>query len=1047
MRTQLLSHNKVAYQKVVKALETADRTCVVHPTGTGKSYLIAAVSESYKHVLILGPNDFVLNQVHDVLAWRKDGVGYMTYQMLNSMDEVPTGFDLICLDEFHRAGAPAWGVSVDDLLEQNPQAKVFGTTATPIRYLDNERDMSDEIFHRNVASHISIGEAWSRNILPIPTFVTGLFNFHKTIADAEERIRSSKKLTEDEKRRRIYKLSNARLEWENSMGMPKILQRHLDADIKRIIIFCSDIARLESMRETVIGWFRMGGFKVAGSCTVHIGQTDRQIREAMAEFESDEGEGVRLMFSVNMLNEGVHIPRVGAVLMLRTTASRIIYLQQMGRCLTAANTERPVILDMVDNITTTSAIHGLIDDFDGWQQLMKSELPDYEERRFNVVDYKQSLRDVLQKISPLELSFETWEEKLQQLMDFCEKHGRTPKRTDGDIFRKYMYLISNYRETEEMKFIIQKYARQIMWNDNNREFMEQELRDFIDTKHRGPSRWLVEDVRWYNMFKVIKKHEPEHPLVVEIERLEAERRAEERERYHQDCLEKTKAFLAEHGRLPKNTPLPDGSYEPANRSWVWLRKNYPDDPEVKAIKEQYGRTGGYKFIPVEQRIEMCEACCREKGRLPFPSYDDPIVVKSWHILRDKYADHPRVKYMKEHYPALPVNHKKMECGIKKVEDFFAKYGRLPYSRTNGKEEIQALNSMANIFEKYPDDPRVAALMAKRGRPVKLEKAIQKITDFEKEKGRLPIKNQESSEWASWRNLVDKHSDEPEVKALMEKYDDPDGCDWLATDEDRKAAKTEKRKEESAKYQQMKFETDLQNIRAFAQSKGRLPRNNSTTECEEKQIYYALRNLKDHYSDVAEVRELLESYPQISITLEKGIEHLLGWVEKKGCLPRDVKDMSKDDRWALSTWKALKKNYPDHPITKKLQALSPYGTDKAGRAIQMLVEFEAKWHRLPTSRSGGVDGETKVYEKLVYLKKEYADHPAVKAILDRYQDYDAREEIRRGVVARIDKWASAHGRLPEKNKNDKEELNLHNSFVRMKKKYPDMKEIKALQEKY
>ena len=347
MRTQLYAHNKTAYQKVVKAFEQSDRTCVVHPTGTGKSYLIAAVSESYQKVLILGPNDFVLNQVHDVLKWRKDGVEYMTYQMLNRADEVPTDYDLICLDEFHRAGAPSWGIAVDELLARNQQAKIFGTTATPIRYLNNERNMADELFHNNVASHIGIGEAWSRSILPIPSFVIGLFNFHKTIKDAEERINASKKLSPDEKRRRIYKLSNARLEWEQSMGMPTILRRHLDADIRRVIIFCADIPRLESMRDTVVGWFRVAGFTVASACTVHVGIPDKDRKAAMDDFESDEGKGVRLMFSVDMLNEGVHIPRVGAVLMLRTTASRIIYMQQMGRCLTAANTEKPVILDMV----------------------------------------------------------------------------------------------------------------------------------------------------------------------------------------------------------------------------------------------------------------------------------------------------------------------------------------------------------------------------------------------------------------------------------------------------------------------------------------------------------------------------------------------------------------------------------------------------------------------------------------------------------------------------------------------------------------------------
>lgn len=67
MRTSLLEHNKTAYRKVTEALQSANRTCVVHPTGTGKSYLIAAVSEGYKRVLVLGPNTFVLDQVADVL--------------------------------------------------------------------------------------------------------------------------------------------------------------------------------------------------------------------------------------------------------------------------------------------------------------------------------------------------------------------------------------------------------------------------------------------------------------------------------------------------------------------------------------------------------------------------------------------------------------------------------------------------------------------------------------------------------------------------------------------------------------------------------------------------------------------------------------------------------------------------------------------------------------------------------------------------------------------------------------------------------------------
>ena len=790
MRTRLLNHNKSAYKKVIKAFHNTDRTCVVHPTGTGKSYLIAAVSENYKNVLILGPNVFVLDQVRDVIRWRTHGVEYMTYQMLSFMDETPTGYDLICLDEFHRAGAPGWGEHVKKLLNSNPNAKVFGTTATPIRYLDKERDMSGEIFHHNVSSHMTIGEAWSRSILPIPTFVTGLFNFHNIVVEAEERINNSKKLTIEEKRKRLCKLSNARLGWEKSMGMPAILRRHLDPKIKRIIVFCANIERLEAMRSTVIGWFEAAGFTIASSCTVHIGQTDKQLREAMEEFQSDEGDGVRLMFSVNMLNEGVHIPRVGAVLMLRTTLSRIIYMQQIGRCLTAANTERPVILDMVDNITTTSAIHGLLDDFDGWQMLMKSEMPDYVERRFDIVDYKQSLRDILKKISPLELSFETFEEKVQQLVAFCEEHGRTPRRQEGAIFIKYMYLISNFRDTDEVKTIIQKYAHVIRWNENNREFIEKELREFIDTHHRGPSRWIAEDLRWYKMRIGIKKHEPEHPLLVEMNRLEAEILAAEQEKWYSEAIAIINDFVNRNGRLPKSTALPDGTYEPIQK-WRSLKKKYSDRDEVKAIKAKFCLARKPEYISFEKRILMCEDFCKKNGFLPHASFAEMRLVNIWKNLIRLHPDEPRVKALMN-YPALSPNYNRIEQGIKKVEDFYAKYGRLPRSnKAVSDEEYRARNSMLNIFEKYADNPRVKVLMEKRVIRKKLvgntkrnsvsinysdEKFLfhlERAQAFVDANGRLPggsgkLPKIERLAYASLLKLRRDYADSPQVKALLSK---------------------------------------------------------------------------------------------------------------------------------------------------------------------------------------------------------------------------------------------------------------------------------------
>lgn len=1020
-----MQHNKIAYQKVINAFNSTNRTCVVHPTGTGKSYLIAAVSEKYKNVLILGPNVFVLNQVRDVIQWRHEGVTYMTYQMLVFMEEIPTGYDLICLDEFHRIGAPGWGERVDEVLKANPNAKIFGTTATPIRYLDKERDMSDEIFNHNVASHITIGEAWSRSILPIPTFVTGLFNFHNIVVEAEERISNSKKITPEEKRKRLFKLSNARLGWEKSMGMPAILRRHLEPQIKRIIVFCANIERLEAMRSTVIGWFKTAGFTVASSCTVHIGQTDKQLREAMEEFESDEGDGVRLMFSVNMLNEGVHIPRVGAVLMLRTTLSRIIYMQQIGRCLTAANTERPVILDMVDNITTTSAIHGMADDFDGWQMILKSEMPDYVERKFNIVDYKLPLRDILKKISPLELNFETYEEKLEQLVAFCEEHGRTPRRQEGDIFYKYMFLINRYRDTDEVKAIIQKYAQVIHWNESNRGFIEKELREFIDTHHRGPSRWIPEELRWYNMRKVIKKHEPEHPLLLEMYRLEAEILAAEQEKWYTEAIAIINGFINENGRLPKGTALPDGTYEPIQK-WRSLKKKYSDREEVKAIMAKYG--GGHKkqLVPLETRLKMCEDFCKEHGFVPHASFADIKIIRIWTNLKRFQSDNPRVKALMK-YPILGRSYVKIEQGIKKVEDFYAKYGRLPGNSKNAsEEEKKAKHSMDNIFAKYADNPRVKVLMAKRGRSIRLESSIRRILTFEKEHGRLPNSSPvEINDRTVWKTLSKDYEDNPDVAMLMERHPEDSG-------EGRRIANRQKR-----------MKKHLDRLMAFYEAEGRFPRSGSDISKMERYAYNSMVLLRNDFSDEPKVKDLLSKKPDGSHVLQEGIKLLLDFVDKTGRLPVDNQKPISGERRALATWKTLKNNYPDHPVTCKLMQQYPFGTDRLGRAIQEVVEFESKWQRLPRSNKEGVDGESKVYQKFCSLRKLHPDHPAVKALLEKYKDYDPRMEITRESIAQVKKWVDEHGRLPKYTKTDKEERNMAYSLKYLCKRYSDMPEVKSL----
>ena len=56
---------------------------------------------------------------------------------------------------------------------------ILGTSATPIRYLDNSRDMSDELFNSNVAENLSLAEAIVRRILPTPTYISALYTLEE----------------------------------------------------------------------------------------------------------------------------------------------------------------------------------------------------------------------------------------------------------------------------------------------------------------------------------------------------------------------------------------------------------------------------------------------------------------------------------------------------------------------------------------------------------------------------------------------------------------------------------------------------------------------------------------------------------------------------------------------------------------------------------------------------------------------------------------------------------------------------------------------------
>ena len=174
MGAELFSHNQRAYEAAERLLMETGRAAVVHPTGTGKSFIAFHLAESrpQSQFLWLSPSLYIFRTQQEAYARAAgtpapENICFYTYAALSMMDAQALEelrADCIVLDEFHRCGAKEWSRGVEALLEQLSDAPVLGLSATHVRYLDNQRDMADELFDGCIASEMTLGEAIGRGI-------------------------------------------------------------------------------------------------------------------------------------------------------------------------------------------------------------------------------------------------------------------------------------------------------------------------------------------------------------------------------------------------------------------------------------------------------------------------------------------------------------------------------------------------------------------------------------------------------------------------------------------------------------------------------------------------------------------------------------------------------------------------------------------------------------------------------------------------------------------------------------------------------------------
>ncbi|MBS9775933.1 MAG: DEAD/DEAH box helicase [Fusobacterium sp.] len=344
-------------------------------------------------------------------------------------------FDYIIIDEVHHGGAKSY----QNIFEYFEPKFLLGLTATPER-----TDNFDiyKLFNYNIAYEIRLHEAMKEELL-CPFHYFGISDI---LIDGESINEKSsiKNLTSDERVRHILEKSS----YYSYSG--KILH---------CLVFVSKVEEAEILCEK----FLERGIKSAYLSSKH---SDTEREKTIEDFENGE---INYLFTVDIFNEGIDIPCVNQVILLRPTQSSIVYIQQLGRGLRKnRNKDFTIILDFIGNYSKNFLIPIAISQNSNYDKdFMKRFLmnsTDFLAGESSVVFDKISKERIFENINSTNFSNR---KLIEENFRFLEKQlGRFPLLTD--FFEKDL-LSPN---------VILKYKKNY----------DEILKIFVDTKQRGDLR-------------------------------------------------------------------------------------------------------------------------------------------------------------------------------------------------------------------------------------------------------------------------------------------------------------------------------------------------------------------------------------------------------------------------------------------------------------------------------------------------------------------------------------------------------------------------------
>ena len=455
--------------------EGATKGLVQAATGVGKTYLAAFDSAKYERVLFVAHREEILKQA--AISFKNvrhsDDYGFFYGKQKDTDKAVifasvatlgrkeyltedvfaPDYFDYVIIDEFHHAVNEQYQRIVKYF---RPQF-LLGLTATPER-MDGKNIY--EICDYNVPYVISLKEAINKGML-VPFHYYGIY---------DETDYSSLHLVKgryDEKELNETYIGNIK-------RYDLIYKYYMKYRSKRALGFCCSRQHAEEMAKE----FCKRGIEAVAVYSNADGAFSEDRDKAIEKLKKQE---IKMIFSVDMFNEGVDIAALDMVMFLRPTESPIVFLQQLGRGLRISKGKEYLnVLDFIGNYEKAGRAPLLLS---GGKDLGEKSACNYADIEYPddcIVDFDMRLIDLFKELEKKSLSVkERIKQEFYRVKELLD--GKVPSRIelftymDDDI---YQYCMKHAKENpfrRYMEFLNEMHElsvdEEVVYSGIGREFL------------------------------------------------------------------------------------------------------------------------------------------------------------------------------------------------------------------------------------------------------------------------------------------------------------------------------------------------------------------------------------------------------------------------------------------------------------------------------------------------------------------------------------------------------------------------------------------------